>query len=76
MVQQDSWTQNETSGWSATPSGTDHSPGESVAAWFSLLGLLASVAKLYPMLCDPIDCSLPGSSVLHYLPEFAQVHVH
>ena len=25
-------------------------------------------------LCDPIDCSLPGSSVLHYLPDFAQTH--
>ena len=30
-----------------------------------------SVAKLY----DPMDCA-PGSSVLHYLPEFAQIHVH
>ena len=25
---------------------------------------------------DPIDCSTPGSSVLHYLLEFAQIHVH
>ena len=24
----------------------------------------------------PMDCSMPGSSVLHYLPEFAQIHVH
>ena len=23
-----------------------------------------------------VDCSVPGSSVLHYLPEFAQIHVH
>ena len=23
-----------------------------------------------------MDCSTPGSSVLHYLPEFAQIHVH
>ena len=23
-----------------------------------------------------MDCSLPGSSVLHYLPEFAQIHAH
>ena len=23
-----------------------------------------------------MDCSIPGSSVLHYLPEFAQIHVH
>ena len=25
---------------------------------------------------DPIDCSKPGFHVLHYLPEFAQIHVH
>ena len=28
-----------------------------------------SVAKLDPTLCDPVDCSTPGSSVLHCLPE-------
>ena len=27
-------------------------------------------------LCDPTDCSAPGFPVLHYLPEFAQTHVH
>ena len=27
-------------------------------------------------LCDPMDCSTTGSSVLQYLPEFAQSHVH
>ena len=26
--------------------------------------------------CDPMDCSAPGFPVLHYLPEFAQTHVH
>ena len=26
--------------------------------------------------CDPTDCSTPGSSVPHYLPEFAQIHAH
>ena len=35
-----------------------------------------SVAKSCLTLCDPMDCSMPGSSVLHYLPEFAQIHVH
>ena len=36
-----------------------------------------SVAKLYPTLCDPMDCSAPGFSVLHfhYLLEFARTHV-
>ena len=35
-----------------------------------------SVAKSYPILCDPMDCSMPGFPVLHHLPEFVQVHVH
>ena len=35
-----------------------------------------SVAKLCPTLCDPMNCSIPGFLVLHYLPEFAQTHVH
>ena len=34
-----------------------------------------SVPKSCPTLCDPMDCSMPDSSVLHYLPEFAQIHV-
>ena len=28
------------------------------------------------ILCDPMNCNRPGSSVLHYLPWFAQIHVH
>ena len=35
-----------------------------------------SVAKLCLTLCDLMDGSTPGSSVLHYLSEFAQIHVH
>ena len=35
-----------------------------------------SVAKSCPTLCDPMACSTPGFPVLHYLPEFAQTHVH
>ena len=27
-------------------------------------------------LCNPMDCSMPGFPVLHYLSEFAQTHVH
>ena len=34
------------------------------------------VAKSCPTLCNPTDCSTPDSSVLHYFPEFAQIHVH
>ena len=35
-----------------------------------------STAKLCPILCHPMDCSTPGFPVLHYLLEFAQIHVH
>ena len=35
-----------------------------------------SVAQSCPTSCDPMDCSMPGFPVLHYLPEFAQTHVH
>ena len=34
-----------------------------------------SVTKSYPTLCHPGDYSMPGSSVLHWLLEFAQIHV-
>ena len=47
---------------------------------FCLLSLLllfsCSVAQWCPTLYDPMDYSIPGSPVLHYLPEFAQTHVH
>ena len=35
-----------------------------------------SVAVSCLTLCDPMDCSTPGSSVLHHLPEFAQTSIH
>ena len=35
-----------------------------------------SVAQLCLSLCSPMDCSTPGFPVLHYLPQFAQTHVH
>ena len=35
-----------------------------------------SVAKSYPTLCDPMDCSMPGIPVLYHLLKFAQTHVH
>ena len=48
---------------------------------FTLAGLRSgiccccAVAKLCLTLCDSMDCSMPGSPVLHCLPEFAQIHV-
>ena len=47
--------------------------------WFSMnfrTVCSCSVAKSCLILCDPMDCSTPGFPVLHYLPEFAQTHVH
>ena len=38
--------------------------------------LCCSVAKSCPTLCDSMDTSMPGSSVFHHFPEFAQIHVH
>jgi len=32
-----------------------------------------SVTTVCPTFCDPMDCSMPGFSVLHNLPEFAQI---
>ena len=34
-----------------------------------------SVTKSCPTLCNPVDCSTPGSLFLHDLPECAQIHV-
>ena len=41
-----------------------------------LLVPLVFSRKSCPTLCDPVDCSMPGFPVLHYLLEFAQTHVH
>ena len=34
------------------------------------------VSQSCPTLCDPMNCNTPAFPVLHYLPEFAQTHVH
>ena len=44
------------------------------SAWIH--GFCCSVAKSSLSFCDPMDCSIPGLPVLHYLPVFAQTHVH
>ena len=36
----------------------------------------SSVAQLCPTLCDPMNRSMPGLPVHHYLLEFTQTHVH
>ena len=46
--------------------------------FYYLLSVISccSVAKSCPTLCNPMDYSMLGFPVLHYLPEFAQTHVH
>ena len=34
------------------------------------------VTQLYPTLCDPMDCSMPGFPVHYQLPESTQTNVH
>ena len=41
-----------------------------------LLLLLFPVVQLCLTLCGPMECSTPGLPEPHYLPKFAQVHVH
>ena len=43
---------------------------------YILYNCCCSVAKSHSTLCNLMDYSMPGSSVLHYLLEFAQIHVH
>ena len=72
-------------GWGAVGATlTSHSPsphrqeaeGPADQVIFAAYICCCSVDKSCPTLCDPMDCSTPGSSVLHSLPEFAQIHVH
>ena len=48
-----------------------------IQRWIKLLWSLphCSVSKSCLTLRDPMDCSMLGFPVLHYLPEFAQTHV-
>ena len=48
--------------------------GQKVCSGFSFC--CCSVPESCQILWDPMDCSTPGFPVLHYLPEFAQTHVH
>ena len=45
----------------------------SVGFFFFFKGRVEVVVQ--SLSCDLTDCSTPGSSVLHYLLEFAQIHV-
>ena len=43
---------------------------KATTSWLVFFCCCCSVAKLCPILCDPMDRIRPGFCVLHYLPEF------
>ena len=47
-----------------------------IEKWHQVYCCCFSAPKSYLTLCSPVDCSMPGLSVPHHLPEFAQVHIH
>ena len=49
---------------------------DSESPWKPLRIQSCSVTQLCPTLCTPVDWSTMGFPVLHYLPQFAQTHVH
>ena len=73
--------------WLCESGGFNRTKGDSVESqtdrtWkifiylFTMCGICFSDAKSCPTLCNHLNCSTPGFPVLHYLPEFAQTHVH
>ena len=63
--------------------GARHSPKAGERRWVRRASVVPqrlfcsrSVAQSCPTLCHPVGCSTPDLPVLHYLPEFAQSHVH
>ena len=44
--------------------------------WNIVSQLLCCCSLSHIWVCDPIDCSMPGLPVPHYLPECAQTYVH
>ena len=45
-----------------------------ILLWWS--DIIVIVQSLCPTFCNPMDCSMPGFPVPHYLLEFAQILVH
>ena len=60
----------------STPCGrTESDPTEHLSLFKHSLTVVVQLLSHF-LLCDPMACSTPGSSVLHCLPGFAQIHVH
>ena len=58
------------------PSMLSQMSGYPSFSWLNNFCCYCSVTESCPTLCNPTDCSMLGFPVLHYLPEFAQIHVH
>ena len=50
--------------------------GRSFIIIIKVLDQFSSVTQVCPILCDSMDCSMPGFPVHHQLPETVQTHVH
>ena len=59
--------------WSGTFSGFIY---DEACVLMLCLFCCCSITKSCLTLCNPMDCSTPSFPVLHYLLEFAQIHVH
>ena len=51
-------------------------PSTMTHARLQMICCCCSVAKPCPTHCDPMNCSMPGFPVLHYVPQFAENHAH
>ena len=49
---------------------------ECVSLAYNQVSQFSAVTQSFPTLSDPVDGNTPGLSVLHYLPELAQAHLH
>ena len=47
-----------------------------VLIFYTQVPFQSVVAQLFPTICNPVDCSIPGLPVQHQLLELAQIHVH
>ena len=48
----------------------------SPSTFYDIVVLCYSVTQSCPTLCNPMDCTMPGLPLPHYLLEFAHVHIH
>ena len=70
----EAWWAHEVSGKKPPPfkvQGEASADAEAAASYLDLIKIVNEDCSCSVTLCDPMDCSLPGYSVLHHLLEFA-----